>query len=177
MTVNLNDHSFTWIAVYWCKYTNEFEVISAVIQNYMNCKRYPYFKILKIIEVEIADLESSIEAEDVEDAVRGFFEQEPEIEFRVSLTKIRHIAAECRGPDRSKRCWRCRVKWYTAGFCTRQPRCYLCTASGVPIYATLHNLKMEYHIGKLGVNFSPIFESDTIATVHEQILFWLTLIF
>ena len=37
--------------------------------------------------IKIADLEPSIEAEDVKEAVRGFFEQEPEMEFRVSLTK------------------------------------------------------------------------------------------
>ena len=39
------------------------------------------------IAVEIADLEPSIEAEDVEKAVRGFFEQGPEMELRISLTK------------------------------------------------------------------------------------------
>ena len=39
------------------------------------------------IEVEIADLDPSIEAGDVEEAVRGFFEQDSEIEFRVPLTK------------------------------------------------------------------------------------------
>ena len=39
------------------------------------------------IEVEISDLYPSIEAGDVEEAVRGFFEQGSEMEFRVSLTK------------------------------------------------------------------------------------------
>ena len=39
------------------------------------------------IEVEIADLDPTIEAGDVEKAVRGFFEQELEIELTVSLTK------------------------------------------------------------------------------------------
>ena len=39
------------------------------------------------IEVEIADLEPTIEAEDAEDAVRSFFDQEPELELRVSLSK------------------------------------------------------------------------------------------
>ena len=39
------------------------------------------------IEVEIADLEPTIGAGDVEEAVRGFFEQESEIELTVSLTK------------------------------------------------------------------------------------------
>ena len=39
------------------------------------------------IEVEISDLDPSIEASDVEEAVRGFFEQDSEMEFRVSLTK------------------------------------------------------------------------------------------
>ena len=40
------------------------------------------------IEVEIADMEPTIEAEDVEDAVRSFFDQEPQLELRVSLSKI-----------------------------------------------------------------------------------------
>ena len=39
------------------------------------------------IEVEIADLEPAIEAEDVKDAVRSFFDQEPELELSVSLSK------------------------------------------------------------------------------------------
>ena len=39
------------------------------------------------IEVEIADLEPSIKAEDVEEAVRGFFGQGPEMKLRVFLTK------------------------------------------------------------------------------------------
>ena len=37
--------------------------------------------------VEIAGLDPSIEAGDVKEAVRGFFEQDSEMEFRVSLTK------------------------------------------------------------------------------------------
>ena len=39
------------------------------------------------IEVEIADLEPTIGARDVGEAVRGFFEQESEIELTVSLSK------------------------------------------------------------------------------------------
>ena len=39
------------------------------------------------IEVEIADLEPTIGAEDVEDAVRRYFDQGPELELRVSLSK------------------------------------------------------------------------------------------
>ena len=39
------------------------------------------------IEFEVADLEPIIESEDVEDAVRNFFDQEPELELRVSLSK------------------------------------------------------------------------------------------
>ena len=39
------------------------------------------------IEVEIADIEPSIEAEDVENAVRGFFDHASELELKVSLTK------------------------------------------------------------------------------------------
>ena len=39
------------------------------------------------IEVEIDDLEPIIVAEDVGEAVRSFFEQRPEMEFRISLTK------------------------------------------------------------------------------------------
>ena len=39
------------------------------------------------IEVDIADLDPTTEAEDVEDAVRSFFNKEPELELRVSLSK------------------------------------------------------------------------------------------
>ena len=39
------------------------------------------------IEVEIADIEPRIEAEDVEDAIRGFFDHVSELELKVSLTK------------------------------------------------------------------------------------------
>ena len=39
------------------------------------------------IEVEIADIEPSIEADDVENAVRGFFDHGLELELKVSLTK------------------------------------------------------------------------------------------
>ena len=39
------------------------------------------------IELEISGLDPSIEAGDVEEAVRGFFEQKSEIELTVSLTK------------------------------------------------------------------------------------------
>ena len=39
------------------------------------------------IEVEIADIEPSIEVEDLENAVRGFFEHASELELKVSLTK------------------------------------------------------------------------------------------
>ena len=39
------------------------------------------------IELEIADLEPSVEAENVEEAIRRFFEQEPDLELRFSLTK------------------------------------------------------------------------------------------
>ena len=130
------------------------------------------------IEVEIADLDPSIEVGDVEEAVRGLFNQESEIELTVSLTKrpyrgnrkafilleeakalkllkaahikigwvssrvprkkalnrcyrclgFGHIAADCRGPDRSRCCWRCGEEVHTVGSCTRQPRCYLCAA-------------------------------------------------
>ena len=110
--------------------------------------------LISSIEVEIADLHPNIEAGDVEKAVRGFFEQGSEMEFRVSLTKtpcrgnkkaymlleearpmkllkaahikigwvscrvrrrkelnrcyrclgFGHMAADCRGPDRSRCC-------------------------------------------------------------------------
>ena len=43
------------------------------------------------IEVEITGLEPSIKAEDVEENVRGFFEQGSEMEFRVSLTRTPYI--------------------------------------------------------------------------------------
>ena len=39
------------------------------------------------IEVKIANLESTIEAEGVEDAVRSYFDQGPELELRGSLSK------------------------------------------------------------------------------------------
>ena len=39
------------------------------------------------IEVEIADIEPSIEAEDVENVVRGFFDHGSELDLKVSLTK------------------------------------------------------------------------------------------
>ena len=39
------------------------------------------------IEVEIADIEPSIEADDVENAVRGFFDHASELELKMSLTK------------------------------------------------------------------------------------------
>ena len=131
-----------------------------------------------IPRIEIADLEPTIEVEDVEDAVRSFFDQEPEMEFRVSLTKTTyrgnkkayvlleearawkplkaaqikigwvscrvrrkkevnrcfrclgfgHIAADCRGLDRSRSCWRCGEEGHVAGSCTGKPRCYLCAA-------------------------------------------------
>ena len=121
------------------------------------------------IEIEITNLNPRIEAGDVKEAVRDFFEQESEIELTVSLTKfvlleeekalkllkaahikIRwvsykvrrkkkldqcyrclgfgHIAADCRGPDRSRCCWKCGAEGHTAGFCSRQPRCYLSAA-------------------------------------------------
>ena len=56
------------------------------------------------IEVEITNLESSIQGEEVEEAVREFCHQGPKMKLRVSLTKR---------PYR--------------GTCTRSPRCYLCT--------------------------------------------------
>ena len=39
------------------------------------------------IEVEITDLEPTIEAKDVDDAVRSLFDEEPELELWVSLSK------------------------------------------------------------------------------------------
>ena len=39
------------------------------------------------IEIEIADLEPTIEVEDVEGAVIIFFDHDPELELRVSLSK------------------------------------------------------------------------------------------
>ena len=39
-----------------------------------------------------------------------------------------HMAANCRGPDRSRSCWRYGEEGHTAGSCTRQSQCYLCYA-------------------------------------------------
>ena len=130
------------------------------------------------IEVEIADLEPTIEAEDVEDAVKSLFDEEPRLELRVSLSKtpyrgnlkayvlleearalkllkeahikigwvccrdrrkkemnqcfrclgFDHIAVNCRGPDRSRCCWRCGEEGQLACSSTRKPRCFLCAA-------------------------------------------------
>ena len=130
------------------------------------------------IEVEIADLDPTTEMEDVEDAVRSFFDKESELELRVSLRKtpyrgnrkayvlleeprtmkllkgvhikigwvycrvrrkeevnrcfrclgFGHIAADCRGPDRSRCCWKSGEKGHLAGSCTGKPRCFLCSA-------------------------------------------------
>ena len=43
--------------------------------------------IIPRIVAEIADIQPRIEADDVEDAVRGFFDHESELELKVSLTK------------------------------------------------------------------------------------------
>ena len=37
-----------------------------------------------------------------------------------------HMAADCRGPDRSSSCWRCGKEGHVAGSYTAKPRCYLC---------------------------------------------------
>ena len=91
------------------------------------------------IEVEIADLEPTIGAGDVEEAVRGFFEQKSEIELTVSLTKKPYWgnrkafvlleqakALKLLKAANIKIGWvSCRVrrkKEHTAGSCTRQPR-------------------------------------------------------
>ena len=42
------------------------------------------------IEVKIADIEPNIQAEDVEDALNGFFDHALELELKVSLTKRPH---------------------------------------------------------------------------------------
>ena len=47
-------------------------------------------RLIPLIEVEIADLEPTIEAEDVEDAVKSFFDQEPKLDLRVSLSKTHY---------------------------------------------------------------------------------------
>ena len=38
------------------------------------------------------------------------------------------IAADCRGPDRSRCCWRCGQEGHLVGSCTGKPRCFLCAA-------------------------------------------------
>ena len=37
-----------------------------------------------------------------------------------------HMAADCRGLDRSRCCWRCGVEGHTAAACKSNPQCYLC---------------------------------------------------
>ena len=131
-----------------------------------------------LVELKYSDLEPTIEVEDVKDAVRNFFDQELELELKVSLSKtpyrrkwkeyvlledarslellkgtyskIRwvscrvrrekevnrcfrclgfgHMAADCRGPDRSRCCWRCGEEGHVVDSCTEKPRCYLCAA-------------------------------------------------
>ena len=43
------------------------------------------YHLIPRIDVEITGIEPSIEAEDVEDAVRGFFDHASELELKVSL--------------------------------------------------------------------------------------------
>ena len=38
-----------------------------------------------------------------------------------------HMAANCRGPDRSRCSWWCGEEGHAAGSCSRKPRCYLCS--------------------------------------------------
>ena len=39
-----------------------------------------------------------------------------------------HIAVDCRGPDRSRCCWRCGEEGHVAGSWSGKPRCYVCAA-------------------------------------------------
>ena len=39
-----------------------------------------------------------------------------------------HMAVNCRGPDRSRHCWRCGKEEHTARTCSRKPQCYFCPA-------------------------------------------------
>ena len=115
-------------------------------------------------EVEILDVDPSVEEEEVAEAVRSYLREEPSSEVKVSLTRkpfrgtrkafvrfeeahaltllkvthikigwvscrvrkkteinrcyrclgFEHMAADCRGPDRSRSCWRCGEEGHAA---------------------------------------------------------------
>ena len=129
------------------------------------------------VEVEILDIDLTVEAKDIAEVVWSCLREEPSSCVEVSLTKrpfrgIRkafvkmeearalklleathikigwvscrvrrkteikrcyrclgfgHMAADCRGPDHSRSFWKCGEEGHTAGTCTRNPWCYLCT--------------------------------------------------
>ena len=116
------------------------------------------------IVVEIVDIEPSIEAEDVENAVRGFFYHASELELKVSLTKrpyrgdrkayllleevralkllkATHIKigwVSCRVRQKMKinRCYRCLGFGHMAGNCRAPDRSRSCWRCGEEGHAT-----------------------------------------
>ena len=91
------------------------------------------------IEVEIADLDPSIEAGDVEEAVRGFFEQDSEMEFRVALTKIPYrrnkkpyVLLQQARTLKLLRAAHIKIGWVSCRVCRKKElnRCYRCLGFG-----------------------------------------------
>ena len=91
------------------------------------------------IEVEIANLEPTIEAEDVEDAVRSYFDQGPELELRVSLSKTAYrgnrktyvVLEEARALKLLKGA-HIKIGWVSCRVCRRKEvnRCFRCLGFG-----------------------------------------------
>ena len=95
------------------------------------------------IEVEVADIEPSIEAEDIEDVVRGFFNHGSGLELKVSLPegpyrgnrKVYVLLEEAQALKllkathiKSRSCWRCGEEKHAEGYHIGKPQCYLCSA-------------------------------------------------
>ena len=134
--------------------------------------------LVPMVEVEILDVDPTVEEEEVTKAVRSCLWEEPSACVKVSLTRkpfrgtrkafvrleeasaltllkathikigwvscrvrkkteliqcyrclgFGHMAAKCRGPDRSRCCWRCGEEGNVTASYSREPRCDLCIA-------------------------------------------------